>query len=86
MICINTPGSYSCACNPGYMLLMDGTTCVDADECKDNSRVCNGGKCSNLAGSYRCDCSDGLLSSPDGSTCLGIKEGIGITLAKKKLR
>ncbi len=27
------------------MLLMDGKTCTDADECKDNTRICNGGKC-----------------------------------------
>ncbi len=33
------------SCPEGYMLLMDGKTCTDADECKDNTRICNGGKC-----------------------------------------
>ena len=81
-ICINTPGSFSCACNPGYMLLMDGKTCTDVDECKDNSRVCNGGKCTNLPGSYSCECTAGLMPSPDGSTCLGMCEAIVLSWNK----
>ena len=32
-LCINSPGSYSCSCNTGYMLLLDGRTCIDIDEC-----------------------------------------------------
>ena len=72
-ICMNTPGSYSCACQPGYTLLLDGKTCSDVDECRDNTRICNGGKCSNNAGGYTCECTEGLMPSPDGSTCLGIQ-------------
>ena len=26
-ICVNTPGSYSCTCTPGYLANMDGKTC-----------------------------------------------------------
>ena len=26
-MCTNTPGSFECACNPGYQLAMDGTSC-----------------------------------------------------------
>jgi hypothetical protein len=28
-ICINTLGSYKCACNEGYVLHMDNQTCID---------------------------------------------------------
>lgn len=33
-VCNNTPGSFSCSCSTGYMLLMDGRTCADVNECK----------------------------------------------------
>ena len=26
-VCANTEGSYNCACDPGYQLVMDGTLC-----------------------------------------------------------
>lgn len=55
----------------GYMLLMDGRSCADIDECKENPRICNGGKCTNTPGSYTCTCQDGLTTSPDGITCEG---------------
>ncbi|XP_072521507.1 fibulin-2 isoform X2 [Salminus brasiliensis] len=35
-ICINTPGSYRCACNPGYSLLQDGHTCSPENAEEDN--------------------------------------------------
>ena len=31
--CFDTPGSYSCACDVGYVLAKDGRTCLDKDEC-----------------------------------------------------
>jgi hypothetical protein len=70
-ICINTPGSYSCSCGSGYSLLLDGKTCADIDECKENPRICNGGKCTNTIGSYICHCTEGLLPGPGGTSCLG---------------
>lgn len=33
-VCTNTPGLFSCSCSTGYMLLMDGRSCADVDECK----------------------------------------------------
>lgn len=38
----------------GYSL--DGKTCTDVDECKENPRICNGGKCTNTLGGYSCHC------------------------------
>jgi len=55
------------------MLLMDGRSCDDIDECKENPRICNGGKCTNTPGSFTCSCSGGLTTSPDGNTCEGTK-------------
>ena len=69
--CMNTPGSFSCACSAGYMLLMDGRSCADIDECKENPRICNGGKCTNTPGSYLCSCQGGLTTGSDGITCEG---------------
>lgn len=56
----------------GYSLLLDGRTCADIDECKDNPRICNGGKCSNILGSYNCYCTDGLIPGSGGTSCLGM--------------
>ncbi len=53
------------------MLLMDGRSCADIDECKENPRICNGGKCTNTPGSYLCSCQGGLTTSGDGITCEG---------------
>lgn len=50
----------------------DGRSCTDVEECKDNPRICNGGKCTNTPGSYTCICTEGLLSAPDGTSCQGI--------------
>lgn len=50
---------------------MDGRSCADIDECKENPRICNGGKCTNTPGSYLCSCQGGLTTSPDGITCEG---------------
>lgn len=56
---------------PGYSLNMDGRSCSDIDECKENTRICNGGQCTNTLGSYICKCTDGLLAGPQGTFCIG---------------
>lgn len=53
--------------------MIDGRSCADTDECKDNPRICSGGICSNVIGSYSCKCTNGLLSGPDSSSCVGKK-------------
>lgn len=55
----------------GYTLLLDGRTCTDVDECKENPRICNGGKCTNTQGSYSCFCTDGLITASGGKGCIG---------------
>lgn len=53
------------------MINADGRTCSDVDECNDNPRICNGGKCSNVQGTYSCHCTGGLLPERDGKSCIG---------------
>ncbi|KAM9765448.1 CUB and sushi domain-containing protein 3 [Menidia menidia] len=59
-----------CYCSPGFVLLDDGKTCRDVDEC-----AVNGGlgpcmqQCLNSPGSYRCSCTSGHILAGDGHSC-----------------
>jgi len=54
--CINTAGSYYCAClKNGYEIARDNKTCIDIDECDFSKRVCADHLiCINTIGSYTC--------------------------------
>lgn len=70
--CSNTPGSYTCDCNPGY--LGDGTTqCTNINECANGTHLCApggfGGSCTDTPGSYTCTCDPGY--SGTGTTQCG---------------
>ncbi|XP_072265555.1 fibulin-7 [Pyxicephalus adspersus] len=53
--CINTPGSYRCACPSGYKLLGDGKNCEDIDECNSGLNNCSKlSLCINTAGGFQC--------------------------------
>ena len=57
-MCMNTPGSFECMCNPGYQ--GDGTTCSDIDECAVDANNCDlNATCMNTAGSFTCTCDAG---------------------------
>ncbi|XP_044935077.1 fibulin-7 [Mustela putorius furo] len=61
--CVNTPGSYRCACPSGYRTLADGKSCEDVDECVSPQLVCpRGTMCINTGGGFQCvspECPEG---------------------------
>ncbi|VDI74829.1 Hypothetical predicted protein [Mytilus galloprovincialis] len=72
--CHNSPGSFSCSCNPGYSLERNGHTCKDIDECDNNNGGCDlDNECINIDGSFICAvmCKDGYRRSGDGQRCIG---------------
>ena len=83
--CVNTQGGYtctegacieecsnsSCTCCTGYRL-NDNTQCVDIDECKESTDLCEM-NCLNAEGSYRCSCREGYQLSNE-TLCLDIDE------------
>ncbi|MEE6505499.1 hypothetical protein FKM82_005545 [Ascaphus truei] len=71
--CLNTIGSYRCACDPGYQL--KGTRCVDINECLRSVCQQPHQQCKNTLGSYQCveSCPVGTTRSESG-TCSDIDE------------
>ncbi|KAL4219778.1 hypothetical protein ACF0H5_020191 [Mactra antiquata] len=66
--CINLPGSYTCVCQTGF-LLIDGS-CQDIDECENKKSNCEQ-MCENTVGSYNCLCEDGFrLNLTDRESCI----------------
>lgn len=72
-ICQNLPGSYRCACRPGFKLAPDGRSCIDINECLNRNGGCSQ-ICVNHPGSYGCKCKTGYRLAPDGFNCLDINE------------
>ena len=53
--CVNTVGGFMCACRPGYLLLLDGKSCVQIDECLAGTSNCTDGQqCVDTDGSFFC--------------------------------
>ncbi|VDK87720.1 unnamed protein product [Onchocerca ochengi] len=77
-LCENSPGSYSCQCNIGYIFDSNGK-CVDLDECAEGIVVCSGSKnssvCVNTDGGYECRCAPGYAGNPDSPHgCVDVNE------------
>ena len=67
-ICVNTFGSYECACPNGYSLNSDGVSCSDVNECLELNGGCEGG-CGNMEGAYECFCGNGYKVE-NGTDCV----------------
>ncbi|XP_019641639.1 PREDICTED: fibulin-1-like isoform X1 [Branchiostoma belcheri] len=72
-VCTNTDGSYTCGCNPGYVLNADGVSCDDVDECAADTDNCEQ-TCTNTVGSFTCGCNDGYVLNADGFSCDDVDE------------
>jgi hypothetical protein len=68
-------GGYQCFCQWGYCDTrpMNGTLCVDINECLINNGGCQQ-LCSNSAGGYSCTCNTGFTLAFDGKTCNDVNE------------
>ncbi|XP_075254294.1 uncharacterized protein LOC142345807 isoform X2 [Convolutriloba macropyga] len=56
-LCVNQPGSYTCACYPGFTVDPQiSSNCIDIDECQQDSNPCHIGTCVNTIGSFYCIC------------------------------
>ncbi|XP_060555257.1 fibrillin-1-like isoform X3 [Ruditapes philippinarum] len=72
-LCMNSLGSYQCACQPGYVLNTNGSSCDDIDECQDDNGGCEH-TCTNEAGSFQCSCNDGHVLHNDSLSCNDLDE------------
>ena len=50
--CMNTVGSYSCDCDPGFTLDRDSHSCVDINECSDSAPCSGLAQCTNTQVDY----------------------------------
>ncbi len=78
--CTSTEGTFTCACNAGY--LGDGVSCTDIDECSDDTDHCDvNAICNNTPGSFMCTCKgnfvgNGVTCTPQPS-CLDLADDCG---------
>jgi hypothetical protein len=68
-------GGYQCFCPWGFCDTrpMNGTQCVDLNECLVNNGGCQQ-NCNNRVGSYACSCQSGFVLASDGKFCDDIDE------------
>ncbi|KAF7284743.1 hypothetical protein GWI33_021612 [Rhynchophorus ferrugineus] len=71
--CMNTPGSFECMCNRGYIYDDNSHQCIDDNEC--NKNPCEGNaQCVNLPGSFECKCPEGYKHGSSFMDCVDVNE------------
>ncbi|XP_074059784.1 adhesion G protein-coupled receptor E2-like [Macrotis lagotis] len=60
--CQNTPGSYGCTCNTGF--IFKNSQCEDMDECAGSAVCSQDAICINTPGNYTCICKNGFVMGP----------------------
>ncbi|XP_007955911.2 vitamin K-dependent protein S, partial [Orycteropus afer afer] len=73
-ICDNTPGSYHCSCNSGFIMLSNKRDCKDINECSTKPNICGTAVCKNNPGDYECDCPEGYRYNPALKSCEDVDE------------
>ncbi|KAM6163861.1 matrilin-4 [Rhynchocyon petersi] len=66
--CVSTPGTFHCACNPGYQLAADNMSCLAIDLCAQGTHGCEH-HCVSSPGSYSCHCRAGFVLQQDQKSC-----------------
>lgn len=66
--CLSTPGTYRCACNPGFQLATDSKSCLAIDLCAGGEHGCEH-HCVSFPGSYFCRCRTGFELLQDQRSC-----------------
>ncbi|XP_020839751.1 matrilin-4 [Phascolarctos cinereus] len=67
-LCVSTPGSFHCACNPGYRLALNNKSCSVIDHCEEGTHGCEH-LCIKSDGSYTCGCRKGYALHLDQRHC-----------------
>lgn len=71
--CINTLGSFRCACDHGYEPSPSKQMCLDVNECVRTPSPCSF-DCRNTMGGYECVCPAGYQLDRDNSACVDLDE------------
>uniref|UniRef100_A0A2K5R6Y5 Matrilin-4 n=1 Tax=Cebus imitator TaxID=2715852 RepID=A0A2K5R6Y5_CEBIM len=66
--CVNSPGSYFCRCQVGFVLQQDQRSCRAIDYCSFGNHSCQH-ECVSTLGGPRCHCREGHDLQPDGRSC-----------------
>ncbi|KAM4794631.1 prolow-density lipoprotein receptor-related protein 1 [Rhinophrynus dorsalis] len=72
--CARTMNGPACYCNTSYLLVEDGKTCKDFDECTVYGTCSQ--TCVNTERSYSCSCVEGYLLQPDNKSCKAKNEPV----------
>ncbi|XP_036683552.1 matrilin-4 isoform X1 [Balaenoptera musculus] len=69
--CVSSPGTFHCACNPGYRLAADDKSCLALDLCTEGTHGCEH-HCVSSPGFYFCRCRAGFVLQQDQRSCRAI--------------
>nr|AJP60220.1 vitellogenin receptor [Macrobrachium nipponense] len=71
-VCHSNIDDVYCSCHRGFHLHINGASCLDDEECKEESTCSH--YCTETKGSYFCSCTEGYALEPDRRTCKSIRD------------